>query len=270
MYRCAELLLQAHAVAYRIIKAAYPNAQVGIAKHILGIEAASPRWVNGPFAAIADWGFNRAFLEALTTGILHFPAQRKIIMPQVVGTSDYLGLNFYQRYRIAVTPFRKPFIGHYPDPDSPPPPPLWGEIYPHGIFKVIQRMFEMTRLPIYITETGTPDIGDEVRRWYIAKVVHSVWRAINFNYPVKGLYYWSLLDSFEWTAAYNPQFRFGLYEMDFATQARTQRSSAEFYSAICAAKGLSQGMVRQYSPSLEASLFPSSQGLQTVNLPAKI
>lgn len=265
MYRCAEMLLRAHAAAYRIIKQKNPQAQVGVAKHILGIEAASPRFLNAPLAFLGNWGFNRAFLEAMTTGILHFPAHRKVIMPEVVGTSDYLGLNFYQRYRIGLS-IHPPFIGHYPDPSSPPPPPLWGEIYPHGIFNVIKQVFEMTHLPIYITETGTPDIGDEVRRWYIAKVVHSVWRAINFNYPVKGLYYWSLLDSFEWTAAYNPQFRFGLYEMDFQTQERTKRASADFYAEICAAKGLSEAMVQRYSPDLTATLFPRSTGQKQVQL----
>ena len=83
---------------------------------------------------------------------------------------------------------------------------------------------------------------------------------------MRGLYYWSLVDSFEWTAGYNPQFRFGLYAMDFETQARTQRESGAFYAEICAAKGLSADMVRRYVPDLSERLFPGQAGQAQVDL----
>ena len=137
---------------------------------------------------------------------------------------------------------------------------MWGEIYPQGIESVIKHLYEMTELPMYITETGTPDIGDEIRQWYVAQIVHGVWRAINFNYPVKGLYYWSLVDSFEWTAGYNPQFRFGLYAMDFETQERTKRRSGDLYGEICQRGGLTSDMVERYVPNLQETLFPGAGG----------
>lgn len=268
MFDCAELLLRAHAGAYYAIKEKYPQARVSIAKHIVAMEGANPRLINNRLVATPHYIFNVAFIEAMMSGEVRFPLRRKVNIPDLIGTADYMGLNFYQRYRVSLAPFspKTYFFKQTPDPDSPPPPPLWGEIYPQGIYSTIMWMWKLTHLPIYITETGTPDIGDEVRRWYIARVLHGIWRAINFNVPVKGIYYWSLVDSFEWTAAYNPQFRFGLYEMNFETQARTARPSAHFYSEICKAKGLSAEMVRQYAPTVEKLLFPGEPGESRINL----
>lgn len=266
MYRCAELMLRAHAAAYQVIKSINPEAQVGVAKHIIAFESAPPKLINQVLVNLPDRVFNQAFVDALVSGELDFPARRRVVIPDLAGTSDYLGVNFYQRYRVSFTlnP-RFLFVGQFPDPESPTPPPMWGEIYPQGIYNVIKRMYHMTQLPLYITETGTPDMGDEVRRWYIARVVHGIWQALNYNIPVKGLYYWSLVDSFEWIAGYNPQFRFGLYEMNFETQERTKRASGDLYGEICAAKGLSADMVRRYVPQLEETLFPGRAGLSRIS-----
>jgi beta-glucosidase len=268
MFDCAEMLLRAHADAYRVIKQKNPAAQVGLAKHIVKMEAAPPRLVNGRLVGLPNYLFNVAMTDALVSGELRFPLRRKTVIPELVGTSDFIGLNFYQRYRVSLAPLSPGtfFLKQVPDPDSPEPPPLWGEIYPQGIHEVARWMYHRTHLPMYITETGTPDIGDDVRRWYIARAVHSIWDAINFNIPIRGLYYWSLLDSFEWTAGYNPQFRFGLYGMDFETQERSKRQSAEFYAEICAAKGLSTEALRRYVPDLETMLFPNQAGKTKVAL----
>ena len=48
--------------------------------------------------------------------------------------------------------------------------------------------------------------------------------------PLAGYFYWSLHDNFEWTWGY--QKRFGLLFVDYGTQRRTPKRSAEFYSRI--------------------------------------
>ena len=240
-------------------------------RQMMWLDPAPPRWLHSPLVYLPRRIFNEAFLEALVSGEVDFPLRRKVIISDLIGTSDYLGLNFYQRYRVSFAPLSPGtfFLQQRPDPESPKPPPLWGEIYPQGIYGIIRHVYKLTRLPIYITESGTPDTGDEIRRWYIARMVQGIWHAINFNVPVKGLYYWTLTDSFEWTAGYNPLFRFGLYEMNFQTQERTRRISADFYAEICAAKGMDADMVRRYTPQLEKQLFAGETPETSVHLPAR-
>jgi beta-glucosidase len=66
-------------------------------------------------------------------------------------------------------------------------------------------------------------------------------RAIQAGAPVKGAYFWSLVDNFEWAAGWAA--RFGLIALDPATQQRTPRPSAAVYAAIARANGLHRGGV---------------------------
>ena len=48
-------------------------------------------------------------------------------------------------------------------------------------------------------------------------------RAMADGADVRGYFYWSLLDNFEWALGYEP--RFGLVHVDYATQVRTPKAS---------------------------------------------
>jgi beta-glucosidase len=50
--------------------------------------------------------------------------------------------------------------------------------------------------------------------------------------PLGGYFVWSLLDNFEWAEGYSK--RFGLVYVDYATQARTIKQSAEWYAGLIA------------------------------------
>ena len=59
--------------------------------------------------------------------------------------------------------------------------------------------------------------------------------AIEAGVDVRGYFAWSLLDNFEWSLGYSK--RFGIVHVDFATQKRTPKDSAQFYSKIIASNG---------------------------------
>jgi beta-glucosidase len=149
------------------------------------------------------------------------------------------------------------------DPAYQKGPGTWGEIHPEGLFDTLRSVAKY-KLPIYITENGVPDIDDSKRPRFILTHLHQLWRAIQLGIPVRGYYHWSLVDNFEWSEGYNPEFRFGLYGVNFETQERIPRASGELYARICQQNGLSPELVRQYDPELLPQLFPHSLGLQEI------
>ncbi|WP_042383541.1 GH1 family beta-glucosidase [Streptacidiphilus melanogenes] len=91
--------------------------------------------------------------------------------------------------------------------------------------------------PIWITENGCSEpagLDDAARVDYLAGHIRAVAEARAQGVDVRGYFTWSLLDNFEWAEGYHQ--RFGLVEVDFATQARTPRASFEWYRALIASQ----------------------------------
>ena len=124
---------------------------------------------------------------------------------------------------------------------------------PEGLFASI-KWANRYNLPIYITENGIEDAAYLVRPRYLVLHVHQLWRAINFNWPVKGYFHWSQVDNFEWERGWSQ--RFGLWGLDPETQVRIRRPSVDIYAAICRTNSISSEMVEKYAPSLMPILFP--------------
>ena len=61
-------------------------------------------------------------------------------------------------------------------------------------------------------------------------------RCLDDGIDVRGYFYWSLLDNFEWALGYMP--RFGLVAVDRATQARTIKPSARWLGDIARANAI--------------------------------
>jgi beta-glucosidase len=98
---------------------------------------------------------------------------------------------------------------------------------------------ERPGLELMVTENGAafpdepgPDgrIADTDRVAYLRDHLAAVHDAISAGAPVTAYYAWSLLDNFEWSYGYSK--RFGLVSVDYATQQRTPKDSAYFYSSV--------------------------------------
>jgi beta-glucosidase len=84
---------------------------------------------------------------------------------------------------------------------------------------------------ISITENGLADAFDDQRLDFIRDHLLWIHRAIAEGVDVRGYFYWSLLDNFEWDKGFWP--RFGLVGVDYDDQERIVRKSALFYAKIC-------------------------------------
>jgi len=254
-------LLEAHKRAYNVIRDRRPEALIGLAHNISpfqaypGLDAATadglsgaaaesarpgagPKsrpgsWLNRLAAGLVDSTFNWPFLEALRTGHARVPVfgvDRHD--PELKGTQDWIGLNYYTRGVIRFNPLH-PVTSLVPQPPAPgaEATSMGNEVYPLGIHQCLTELWEKFRpKPIYITENGVSVPDDRRREAYILSHLTQVKRAIDDGVDVRGYFYWSSIDNFEWAEGY--QQRFGLIEVDFATQARTVRPSGRLYARI--------------------------------------
>lgn len=253
-------VMRAHAAAYHAIHELQPSARVGLAKHIMMWSPWRP-WLPGDQIAthIVDYVFNKLPLRLVTEGALRIPGLRPILLPEVARTIDWLGVNYYQRFRIRFSPLSGlsggKLMQHLKRPGVLEGPGEWGEIHPGGLALTLRQLWRRYRLPLVVTENGIPDATDELRPGFIVSHLHQVWEAIKQGIPIWGYYYWSLVDNFEWTEGYDPRFRFGLIGVDFETQARHIRESGRLYGAISGAGGLSREVVEAFAPALAPDLF---------------
>lgn len=146
---------------------------------------------------------------------------------------DFHAVNYYSRS--AVTGFSEEYMDGVPVND------LGWEIYPKGIVTTSRELYELAKLPIYITENGTCDNEDTFRSRYIYEHVKALCESA---LPVERYYHWCFTDNFEWLDGFSA--RFGLVYVDYATQERTVKKSGEFYKKIIEEKGVTPEMYREY------------------------
>ena len=110
------------------------------------------------------------------------------------------------------------------------------EIYPDGLRELlIDINSEYALPPIYITENGMAcadvvqdgSVHDQQRIDYVRMHLASVAKAREAGVDVRGYFYWSLMDNFEWEAGYSK--RFGLIHVNYENQKRTLKDSAHWY-----------------------------------------
>jgi len=198
-------LILAHQKVYKSIKKINPCIQVGIAKNNIYFEAHQNKFVNIFLKKIIEWWWNFYFLN------------------QIKNHQDFIGLNHYFHNRINYG-FNKNENKIVSD--------LGWELYPEAIYFTLKDLKKYNK-PIYITENGLADATDKNREWFVKESLKNIHRAIQENIDVRGYFYWSLLDNFEWDK--------GFIEVDYGMLERKPRPSSKFYGKIVKENGIPKG-----------------------------
>ena len=204
-WKTYKIFAKAHIEAYKSIHSVSEKYKVGFANILHSFEPyRKESWLDKLSVFIAKYFTNRRMLN-LTKGY-----------------NDFLTVQYYFHNR-----FKFPKKVRL---DDKPVSDMNWEIYPHGIYRILRKLKEHN-LPIYVTENGLADADDSRRARFIKDHLFWIHKAISEGADVKGYFYWSLLDNFEWDKGFWP--RFGLVEVDYKTMERKIRHSALEYAKIC-------------------------------------
>ena len=149
----------------------------------------------------------------------------------IVGNDDFLGVQVYSRTRVGPD-------GVLGGEDGVPTLPMGYEFWPESLGACLRRAWEYTggSVPLLVTENGIGTDDDPQRIEYVTRALHGVLSCIEDGIDVRGYTYWSLMDNFEWAFGYRP--RFGIIEVDRATQRRTVKPSGEWLSNVVRANAI--------------------------------
>src|SRR3989338_2848074 len=208
-FRVMRNLIQAHKAAFRAIKSVLPHSKISIAKNCVWFEPYRDRnFYDRGITWLANRMGNHYFLEKI----------RK--------QTDFIGLNYYFSRSIK---FDARNGYRVMNSEALPKSDMGWQTYPQGIYYLL-RQYKKYQKPIYITENGIANAADDMRSDFIKQHLHWVRKAVDFGIDVRGYFYWSLTDTYEWEAGFGP--KFGLVEVDFETQARRVRDSTKVFKEI--------------------------------------
>ena len=231
-------LLKAHALAYSILSG---MVKVGIVKNIPIMIPASENEKDKKAAKKADNLFNWSFLNAIWEGCYKSAFGTYSVLESDV---DFIGINYYTASEVKYSwnPLRFFFEAKLADLSERKTQMGWS-VYPEGIYKAITAVSRYEK-PMYITENGIATLDDSWRIEFIVQHLQYVHKAIEEGYDVRGYFYWSLMDNYEWKEGFEP--RFGLIEVDYETYERKPRESAYVYGEISQKKEISEELIKKY------------------------
>jgi beta-glucosidase len=241
----------AHGLAVQAIRAnAQGGTQVGLAENATvyvpvietseNIEAARRATRDGNAAfltAVMEGKYTDAYLERAGADA---PKVEAGDMKAIGSPLDFVGLNVYTPEYVRASASPEGYTiekrqTSYPHMASP-----WIFIGPEVIYWAVRNVSDIWKpRALYITENGCSAddvitaegrIEDTDRVMYLRNHLTHLHRAAAEGYPIKGYFLWSLLDNYEWADGYGK--RFGIHYVDFETQKRTPKLSAEWYREV--------------------------------------
>src|SRR3954447_10700880 len=208
--------------------------------NVRAAEIATRELNAGLLGVILEGKYTDAFLEYAGANAPKYTADELKI---IASPNDFVGLNIYAPQYYVVAADRAPGFAVLPFPASfPHMNSEWLRIGPETIYWVPRLAAKVWNIDtIYISENGTSaedklaadgKVYDLDRIMYLRNYLTQLQRATAEGVSVRGYFLWSLMDNFEWIFGYEK--RFGLYRVDFETQARVPKLSVAFYQDVVA------------------------------------
>ncbi len=231
--RVLRNMMQAHTEVYQSLKKMEygPQAKIGLVHSYMHFETYGQYHPVENFLTFLLNDFTHiAVIRFLKTGI--FTCGTPLLTRQTYvapegGLGDFVGLNYYSRTVVHAKLLSWPPSLASVAREGETMTDMEYAIYPEGIYKALHHMAEIG-LPIYVTENGIADKeheDDTRRQRWIKEYLKAVSLAIEDGIDVRGYYYWTLMDNFEWNRGNHSQF--GLYTKD-----RLMKQGGKIYADI--------------------------------------
>ncbi|MFN8533728.1 MAG: GH1 family beta-glucosidase [Dehalococcoidia bacterium] len=248
--RAAHTLLLGHGLAVRAIRAASPNARVGITQILTPTYPASDNALDVAAATRYDGAYNRWFMDPvfgrgypgdLRAWYRHdVPDVPAGDFETIAAPIDFLGVNHYFPAVVehdASDPYLR--LRRVSPPGAALTDMGW-VIRPAALYDLLAQLHrDYGPIDLVITENGAafrdppPAAGrifDLDRIDYLAGYLAEAARAVADGIPLRGFFAWTLLDNFEWAEGFAK--RFGLYATDYQTQERVLKESGRYFRAV--------------------------------------
>ncbi|SCL56964.1 GH1 family beta-glucosidase [Micromonospora chersina] len=268
--RAGHHLMLGHGLAVQALRAARPEAQLGITVNLYPVTPATDSPEDADAARRIDGLANRFFLDPVLRGA--YPADltadlRKVTdfghvrdgdLAVISTPLDMVGVNYYSRYVVAAPVGSGEAEAYWRAPScwpgsgdvrfvtrGVPVTDMDWEIDAPGLVETLERVHrDYTDLPLYVTENGSAfvdavvdgRVDDPDRLAYFDAHLRAAHAAISAGVPLKGYFAWSLMDNFEWAWGYTK--RFGMVYVDYDSQVRIPKSSARWYADVIRRNGL--------------------------------
>ncbi len=254
-------LLLSHGQAVHTLRAAVPDAQIGITLNLSPAHAATDSPDDQAAAQRFDGFMNRWFLDPVygrgypqdmveLYGDL-VPQMEPADLEVMAAPTDFLGVNYYNPATVRAVSTDVNPLGFAPRSTDEivaagreVTAMGWG-IAPEGLSELLLRLHRDYSPPaIYITENGAAfddqlvdgQVHDPRRITYLRDHFRAAHAAMSAGVPLRGYFVWSLMDNFEWAYGYTK--RFGIVYVDYATQERIPKASAHWYQGVIAANAV--------------------------------
>ncbi|MFI6263996.1 GH1 family beta-glucosidase [Micromonospora sp. NPDC051006] len=275
--RAGHHLMLGHGLAVQALRAARPQAEVGVTVNLYPVTPASDAPADRDAARRIDALANRFFLDPLLRGaypadlladlreVTDFGHVRDGDLATIASPLDLVGINYYSRHVVAapVAPASSASSASSAEPGGPaascwpgsedvrfvhrgvPVTDMNWEIDAPGLVETLRRVHEeYTDLPLYVTENGSAFV-DEV----VDGRVDDIDRLAYFDAHLRAAHAAigagvPLAGYFAWSLMDNFEWawgytkRFGMIYVDYDSQNRIPKSSARWYAEVIRRNGL--------------------------------